>query len=600
MWTELFIKILICYVSANAQTHWAINKLFGKGEEILPDTFSNLEPLQWVAETPTFSKRGEVIAPVAYSTVKYKLSFEKLFHHWADIGTLARAISMQVHTNSNYSRISPYLQHMMLTEGNHVSKQIETHLAYLNRTIFRTEEAIRPKRQAVAIISGIIGLGIGLLTKNTARQMGHDQIREIKLHLDGQMSKLTTLLYAVEKRLEEDKIMEHLEHGYLMVLRDFRFQLQAIETAVTNANYGIMTFPLFNEVMFEESIMEVERKVGRDLLTVYHKVKPAEWPISTMRHQGEIVFLLHIPVVPKNAPSVEFELMQLRSSKVMAKRGNVNLDLVPQENTIAVASENNLHVSIKTEDLAFCHKTETKYFCPQIRVIYKRPTTCVAALFFKDMLLVSKLCKFRRSIKTDSTFSLGGNQFQFISQENFALKQKCIDAVTWQTTEKMDTIERGVQWMKMKPGCHAETQQALMYTIPDLVPIQQALPWNIWNTDELGAITKADFDDLHNALTKIGKTDFTFEDLKDVQIGDLDVYDSISPTKPVVISIMISLISSLLLVLILWVVKRRKKIATHVNRMNLPVYKFWDRHSVVPPMYEEGTPRRSNTPQLDQ
>jgi len=454
-----------------------------------------------------FADQGVVISPVRYEHFAFKVN------PW-QLGESAQEVAKQMAKDAKI-----FLSNRTWSKGlaDHFAKRANPMLATLHEegkllktTVLRMEQRQRRSLGALLTLAGSlfsVGSSIYTLTQvHSLHSAVEAEAHNIQInHRD--IQKIKEVMIKILKK-EEGALLE------LETLTDFRWRIKKMVNHLRSVRAGLQK--LRSHELPVGLLRERELEMVENKLPYYNRTRPnfapreavLMAPVSWKVKDKEVTVVLHVPTVSEPAKMIR-KLYRLTGASLPHEHGTVRF--VSPEPFISVADDQKTHVPISSADLDLCYRKGRVFLCEQLTILYKKPMSCIAALFFQKTGMATDRCNMELTSEPVPVLQVAPHTY--LMNKDQTLEYECGNY-----KPKILELHRTKE-MKFIPSCLVKGRGFTIYPLQDIDEgvrdVEHKLDWK-----SVFSSTNPQLDALKLKLMRIGTTK-----LEDMTIPDTDIVD---------------------------------------------------------------------------
>lgn len=361
----------------------------------------------WEGEV-RFTKVGSLAGPVDYENIEWKL----------DILAMAReATGIAHHIDKtvddflqNRTWATSYVQHFK-TQLHPLLGELKAEARQLKDVVMQLREK-RALGIAMAVMGAVAAVGSVIYTVEQVHRLSvnsQKQAHNIALNHRA-IEKLRDVIFRIV--MQEEHALQELE-----TLSDMRWELNTLIRRVRQAKVGVQSL-LRNQIplgLLNEDDLALARKDLDGMSKKYQLIfSPEESllkaPISWLMNGTTLKIFFHVPAV-RNPRLMIRDLYRLEGGVLSHATGVVKF--MAPEPYISVTTDYKVHAPLTNSDLDLCHKIGPLYLCDHMNILYTASHSCVAALFYKDTTLATKMCHLEHQAETADVVKISSDLYLF-------------------------------------------------------------------------------------------------------------------------------------------------------------------------------------------
>ena len=327
----------------------------------------------------------------------------------------------------------------------------------------------RDRRQ---LIAGALALGAIWAIGSSFFSHHDEEARSMITQLDHKIEVVADTfgkeIDAVVARADAQMMFWQAEQGINEAYRQAATTLDKGREALT----ALLTGQVSPELITPRTLRRLEAEVDkRETLShtrsvLQHDQELFALPVTWAVAADKLTVIFHIPVEPA-AVNTRRRLYQLEGAVASAPPHLVRIEA--EETLLSVSEEGGYHSPHGASDFLNCRHIRQVRFCGDGGVVHSRPTSCIAALFYRKTSEAFEYCGIRHQTHRQDALKL--NQTAFLVKGGLSLTETCpgrMDMRTFTTTGVTEVIH-------LQPGCavvgetfHARSPMKPVYGTVDL------------------------------------------------------------------------------------------------------------------------------------
>ena len=188
----------------------------------------------------------------------------------------------------------------------------------------------------------------------------------------------------------------------------------------------------------------------------------AEAPLSYSFNTTILGIVFHVPIV-RNLDYV----MQLRKMlpAVAVSDDGTFLTFSPDKNYLAISGNGETHITLAESEVLSCILHNRMYLCPSLHIVYRKPVTCTAHLYFGNVDEALDLCEIKWSSQTDVAMQA--------SLDHYLIRTRTDSKIQCEGNTLPRELKAGVTHLQIDSKCTLENDEFRIIPEKDLYRKQE-------------------------------------------------------------------------------------------------------------------------------
>ena len=330
----------------------------------------------------------------------------------------------------------------------------------------------RPKRQAVALLSGILS-GIGTIWSIGSSMYTDKRVQALEVKVQTEYNHQHRMDRMIEKLQRATKDAVVLQEKILFWVRTETILAQEIkkmENNIRDWTEGVYELrrqrlhpslvPPHVIAMLKGQARAIAERANAhlvvDLEQDFHDL-----PFSWVFGEGVILIIFHVPLVADPQIMIR-DLFKLDAAVLQGQRRLVRF--LSEEPYISVDRRRETFAVYRESDLRKCKYLGEKYLCEGDGILKRRAGDCTSALFFSDQVLTKERCEVEVVEEGQAVVKL--NEHEYYVQGDDRVTLSCPD----RPVQHLYPGTQGVA-VNVSGGCSLSGSTYDVYSAPDLGPL---------------------------------------------------------------------------------------------------------------------------------